>query len=313
MDAASAALLDALTQELDSAAWVVLVTRRDVDGGFHPQAPHRRIELGPLSHSDAQTLAQATPEATELPPHVVRLAVDRAAGSPEFLLDLLAAAASRGHDALPDSVEAAATARIDALDPPDRALVRRAAILGLTFHPRRISRCARSEHPRSRRRGLGSPVDGVRARPRGAGEIQTPRIARGRVRESSLQAATRPARDRGAKPRGGPPPRPGCRSSDSVASFRARRGLFARVSVRDVGRASGRPSGSRMPTPRACTGARSRRRARAAWCRLQPRARRGVGRIGGTTRGSSWGRPALHRRTRGRDAGSATGPEAAAR
>ncbi len=138
MDAASAALLEVLADELDSAAWLVLVTRRVAAGGFGPQPPHRRMELGGLSPRDTQELARATAEAAELPPHVVRLAVDRAAGNPEFLLDLLSAAASAGPEALPDTVEAAATAWLDTLDPRDRALVRRAAILGLTFHPRRI-------------------------------------------------------------------------------------------------------------------------------------------------------------------------------
>lgn len=139
MDAASSALLDALARELDSSTWVVLVTRRDVAGGFVASEPlSLRLELGPLSRDEALKLAQAAPDASELPPHVVELTIERAGGSPEFLLDLLAAAAVGGGDALPDSVGAAAMARIDALDPGDRALVRRAAVLGLSFHSRRL-------------------------------------------------------------------------------------------------------------------------------------------------------------------------------
>ena len=61
-----------------------------------------------------------------LPPHTIALAVERAAGNPEFLVDLLASAAG-GSGELPESIEAAASARIDALDPGDRALIRRAA------------------------------------------------------------------------------------------------------------------------------------------------------------------------------------------
>ena len=99
----------------------------------------RRIELGPLSRDDAHAIAVATPEAERLPPHVVELAVERSSGSPEFLLDLLAAAAAGNRDELPDSVGAATMARIDALDPRDGAVVRRAAVLGLTFHPRRLA------------------------------------------------------------------------------------------------------------------------------------------------------------------------------
>jgi class 3 adenylate cyclase/tetratricopeptide (TPR) repeat protein len=140
MDAASAALLDALTRELTSSAWVILVTRREAPAELTVlEPPSVRIELGPLTRDEALMLVQAAPEANELPPHVVELAIERAGGSPEFLLDLLAAAALGGSEALPDSVGAAAMARIDALDSGDRALVRRAAVLGLSFHPRRLA------------------------------------------------------------------------------------------------------------------------------------------------------------------------------
>src|SRR6202042_738692 len=46
--------------------------------------------------------------------------------------------AAGGSGILPESIEAAAGARIDSLDPGDRALVRRAAVLGLTFHVDRL-------------------------------------------------------------------------------------------------------------------------------------------------------------------------------
>lgn len=137
MDAASAALLDVLAGELDSSAWVVLVTRRGSEGPRLQSPMVRHIEIDPLSTEQAGVLAHGLPEAGQLPPHVVDAAVERAEGSPEFLLDLLAAAAGGG-DELPDSVGSAAVARIDALDPGDRALVRRAAVLGLSFQPRHL-------------------------------------------------------------------------------------------------------------------------------------------------------------------------------
>jgi class 3 adenylate cyclase/tetratricopeptide (TPR) repeat protein len=138
MDEASSALLRALSGKLRDTSWLVLVTRRDVAGGFTP-APgtFRRLDLAPLSEEDALALAEATPEAELIPPHVLELAVERSGGSPEFLLDLLAAAAT-GTESLPDSIDSAASARIDALDPGDRELVRRAAVLGLTFHSGRL-------------------------------------------------------------------------------------------------------------------------------------------------------------------------------
>ena len=140
MDAASAALFEALAGELESSSWIVLATRRDEPGGLSlPDNPHPRIELGPLSREDVHALALATPEASEVPPHVLELAVDRSGGSPEFLLDLLAAAAAGDREELPESVGAATMARIDALDPRDGVVVRRAAVLGINFHPRRLA------------------------------------------------------------------------------------------------------------------------------------------------------------------------------
>jgi class 3 adenylate cyclase/tetratricopeptide (TPR) repeat protein len=139
MDAASVALFEALSGELASSAWVVLVSRRDVSGGMVLGGEHVRIELGPLTLSETRALALATPEAAQLPPHVVDLAVGRSGGSPEFLLDLLAAAAEGDRDQLPESIDAATMARIDALDPEDGELVRRAAVLGMSFQTRRLA------------------------------------------------------------------------------------------------------------------------------------------------------------------------------
>ena len=63
----------------------------------------------------------------------------RSGGNPQFLRDLVRKAMESGGTVdLPDSAEAAAMARIDALAPDDRAVVRRAAVLGLTFHPRML-------------------------------------------------------------------------------------------------------------------------------------------------------------------------------
>jgi class 3 adenylate cyclase/tetratricopeptide (TPR) repeat protein len=138
MDEASASLLETLASALASSSWTVIITRRDVDDGFvASDGWARRVELAPLSREDTLTIAESSPEALVLPPHVVALAVERSEGNPDFLMDLLAAAAGGSH-VLPDSIEAAASTRIDALDPGDRALVRRAALLGLSFDPRRL-------------------------------------------------------------------------------------------------------------------------------------------------------------------------------
>ena len=139
MDEASASILGALAGVLPSSSWTVIATRHDAEGGFvASEKSARRLVLAPLSREATMAIAESTREAHVLPPHVVELAVERSEGNPEFLLDLLAAAAG-GSEFLPDSIEAAAATRIDALDPGDRALVRRAALLGLSFHPRRLT------------------------------------------------------------------------------------------------------------------------------------------------------------------------------
>ncbi len=130
MDAASAALFGALGRELESSSWVVVLTRRGSGGLMLEGYEHVVLELDALSDGEIRRLARATSEAAELPPHVVELAAERSGGSPQFLLDLLAAAVAGDHDELPESVGAATMARIDALDPGDGAIVRRAAVLG---------------------------------------------------------------------------------------------------------------------------------------------------------------------------------------
>jgi class 3 adenylate cyclase/tetratricopeptide (TPR) repeat protein len=136
MDEASAALLHAIAKNIEASAWVIAVTRRELGDGFVGRDEFAtQLVLGPLSAEAMLALAESTPEASRVPPHVAELAVERAGGSPEFLLDLLAAAAD-GSGELPDSVDAAASARIDELDPRDRMLVRRASVLGLCFHRR---------------------------------------------------------------------------------------------------------------------------------------------------------------------------------
>ena len=66
--------------------------------------------------------------------------VTRSGGNPQFLRDLLRKAIESGDVAdLPDSAEAAAKAQLDGLAPEDCAVVRRAAVFGLRFHPKMLA------------------------------------------------------------------------------------------------------------------------------------------------------------------------------
>ena len=87
-----------------------------------------RLEVGPLAEPATVVLAQAATVDAPLLPHDLQVVVDRSGGNPQFLLDLVAALAAG--TVLPDSVESAATARIDRLSITDRALVRRARSSG---------------------------------------------------------------------------------------------------------------------------------------------------------------------------------------
>lgn len=137
MDEASVELLAAVATGGEGRPWLFVVCRRPEANGFrapdHPAV--RRLEVAALDAAAAVELAHAATEDSPIQDHALREVAARAAGNPELLLDLLQAMAA-GQEALPDSVEAAATVRIDALAPADRSLVRRLSVFGLAFHPR---------------------------------------------------------------------------------------------------------------------------------------------------------------------------------
>ncbi|MGQ0624389.1 MAG: adenylate/guanylate cyclase domain-containing protein [Sporichthyaceae bacterium] len=134
LDESSAALLRAVLATLARLPWLVVLAGRPA--GF-AELGAQRLELAPLSPDDAVELAQAVTDAAPLPAHVLDEAVARSGGNPQFLLDLLDAAAGGGGE-LPESAAGAAMALIDALAPSDRTVVRRLSVLGTSFHPQRL-------------------------------------------------------------------------------------------------------------------------------------------------------------------------------
>jgi class 3 adenylate cyclase/predicted ATPase len=142
MDEASAELLTHLTGGLAARSWLFAVGRRPSGTGFEArEAPEVvRVELKPLAPQDALRLAQIAAEKSPLPAHALEVVANRSGGNPQFLRDLLRTAIESGGVAdLPESAEAATMTQIDTLAPEDRALVRRVAVFGLTFHPRMVS------------------------------------------------------------------------------------------------------------------------------------------------------------------------------
>jgi len=141
MDEASVELTRHLAQGLASRKWLLGVAHRPGPSGFSAaEGAAQRVDLKPLAKGDALRLAQLATQERPLPTHVVEVVAQRSGGHPQFLRDLVrSAAASGGVVGLPDSAEAAALARIDALPPDDRNVVRRASVFGLTFHPRMLA------------------------------------------------------------------------------------------------------------------------------------------------------------------------------
>ena len=136
MDEASADLLTRLTADMSALPWLVLSTRREVDGGFVASGIFVDVlRPEPLDAAAATALVDAATEESPLAPHEIAALAERSGGNPLFLKELLAAARDAGGiEGLPDSVEALITARIDRLPPRERTILKRLSVLGPAFH-----------------------------------------------------------------------------------------------------------------------------------------------------------------------------------
>ena len=137
MDEASSELLRHLGTNLSTRSWFACVTRRPVEGGFAPArctppVPALTIRLDPLSPDAARRLA-AEAASRKLSPADLEAITERAGGNPLFLQELLTADAATEPEELPESLEAVVASRIDRLAPDDRALLRRASVIGFSF------------------------------------------------------------------------------------------------------------------------------------------------------------------------------------
>jgi len=136
MDEASSDLLCHVCEGVATRPWIVCVTRRPQDTGFCPTDPSPRLTLRiePLAAEASAALARAATEDMLTPLHEVTSIAERSAGNPLFLQELVAASGQgEGLEALPESVEAVITSRIDKLALRDRTLLRYAAVIGASF------------------------------------------------------------------------------------------------------------------------------------------------------------------------------------
>ncbi len=135
MDEASADLFGYLAALVGASSWLICVTRRDGTGVFvAPEEHATRVALGPLGVEEGTELAHLATADAPIPQHRIDALVERSAGNPLFLLELLAVTAQgETLEELPESVEQVVAARIDRLSRDDRHLLRRISVLGQSF------------------------------------------------------------------------------------------------------------------------------------------------------------------------------------
>ena len=139
MDDASSELLRHLGTQLHNRPWLTCTTRRPGSDGFvaaegNPPLPALSLRLEPLTADDAKSLARAAAGERRLSDQELEAIAERGGGNPLFLRELaLPDETTTEDEQLPETVEALVAARIDRLDPGDRALLRWASVLGSSF------------------------------------------------------------------------------------------------------------------------------------------------------------------------------------
>jgi class 3 adenylate cyclase/tetratricopeptide (TPR) repeat protein len=136
MDEASADLLRHIATRIASLPWLVCVTRRNEKSGFYvPDVPRcTTLPLAALSQDSVSELIGLATEAVPLLPHEIEELGQLSAGNPLFLQELLHVAGRVGTaQGLPDSIESMVAVQMDRLLPPDRRILRLAAVLGTGF------------------------------------------------------------------------------------------------------------------------------------------------------------------------------------
>jgi class 3 adenylate cyclase/tetratricopeptide (TPR) repeat protein len=137
MDDASSDLLRHIGTQLPSKPWLTCTTRRPEGDGFLaaegvPPLPALTLRLEALPPEDAKTLIKAAAGERDLSDEELGAIFDRGAGNPLFLQEL-ASPDGADEEQMPDTVESLVATRIDRLAPGDRALLRWASVLGVSF------------------------------------------------------------------------------------------------------------------------------------------------------------------------------------
>jgi class 3 adenylate cyclase/tetratricopeptide (TPR) repeat protein len=133
MDDASTDLFRAVVARIERYPWVMCTTRREHDADDDPDHALTLV-LGPLDEAATLQLANAATAHSPLPAHEMAVLVERSAGNPLFLEELIATTLEVGGvEQLPDSIEALTTARIDRLPHRERTVLSHVSVLGQRF------------------------------------------------------------------------------------------------------------------------------------------------------------------------------------
>ena len=126
-DETSTGLLELLAQTVPDHPWVMVITAKEVPDWVPVETPSVRIESLDADRSRRFVLEALGDEA--LPAPIIDEIIERAAGRPAALRELTASALEGG--TVPETIEAAALARIDRLDERDRQLLSYASVFGM--------------------------------------------------------------------------------------------------------------------------------------------------------------------------------------
>ncbi|HEX2304388.1 MAG TPA: BTAD domain-containing putative transcriptional regulator [Gaiella sp.] len=127
-------LVEYLVRAVDGPLLVVSATRPELLER-RPAWGEQATVLEPLSGDDARHLVEGLPEHDGLDEQVTTAILDAAEGVPLFLEQLAAHAAETdlAGDRIPPSIDALLASRIDVLEPGERAVLSRAAVIGRAF------------------------------------------------------------------------------------------------------------------------------------------------------------------------------------
>jgi DNA-binding SARP family transcriptional activator/tetratricopeptide (TPR) repeat protein len=142
-------LVEYVVRAVDGPLLVVSATRPELLGQ-RPAWGEGATMLEPLAGDEARCLVDALPEREVLDDKATKAILDAAEGVPLFLEQLAAHAAESdlGDDRIPSSLDALLAGRIDALQPGERDVLSRAAVVGRAFSRESIGVLTPSEESR---------------------------------------------------------------------------------------------------------------------------------------------------------------------